>query len=337
MSIPAAGRLGCPGNHFAYDGSTVATIGNSELDIFPLTLGGNTFGWTADETASFEILDAFRAAGGNFVDSADSYSAFAPGNSGGESETVIGNWKASRGVGEEFLVATKVGHHPDFQGLSAATVAAAADASLKRLQSDHIDLYYAHSDDPGTPLEDTAAAFDALVRAGKVRYIGLSNYSPERVAEWLAVAEANGYAAPVALQPHYNLVHRTEYESGYAALVAEHELGVLPYYALASGFLTGKYRSQDDFTDRIRDRMATRYFGKAGLAVVDALAGIATAHAVEISTVALAWLLRRPGIVAPIASVSRIEQLPALLDSTRLTLTDLESDRLTSLSNAVGA
>lgn len=313
----------------------MATIGNSELDIFPLTLGGNTFGWTADEPTSFEILDAFRAAGGNFVDSADSYSAFAPGNSGGESETVIGAWKASRGIGDEVLLATKVGHHPDYRGLSAATIAAACDASLKRLRADHIDLYYAHSDDPDTPLEETVDAFDALVRAGKVRYVGLSNYTPERVSQWIELAEHNGRAVPVALQPHYNLVHRDEYESGFADLVDEHELGVLPYYALASGFLTGKFRSRDEFTDRIRDRMAARYFSDAGLAVVDALAEIATAHAVEISTVALAWLRGRPGVVAPIASVSRIEQLPALLDSTRLELTELECARLDSLSERV--
>ncbi|MEE2034825.1 aldo/keto reductase [Rhodococcus chondri] len=315
----------------------MATIGNSELDIFPIALGGNTFGWTADEATSFEILDAFRAAGGNFIDSADSYSAFAPGNSGGESETILGNWADARGVRDEVTIATKVGHHPRYQGLSPANVKAAADASLKRLQSDHIDLYYAHSDDPATPLVDTVAAFDELVRDGKVRYVGLSNFAPARVAEWLEVAAANGFAAPVSLQPHYNLVHRVEYENAYAPLALEHSLGVLPYYALAAGFLTGKYRSQDDLTGRIRERMAMRYFTGAGLAVVDALSEIATAHAVEISTVALAWLSARPGVVAPLASVSRIEQLPALLDATRLVLTDLEYERLTSLSNAIEA
>ena len=323
--------------HHADDGSPVATIGNSELDIYPLVLGGNTLGWTADETTSFEILDAFMAAGGNFVDTADSYSAFAPGNSGGESETILGNWKAARGIGSEMMVATKVAHHPDFRGLAPENVAAAADASLKRLQSDHIDLYFAHSDDPETPLHETVAAFDALVRSGKVRYVGLSNYSPARVAEWLAIADEGGYARPVSLQPHYNLVHRTEYEQAYAPLVAEHDLGVLPYYGLAAGFLTGKYRTSEDLEAGIRGQMASQYFSEAGLAVIDALAEIATAHAVEISTVALSWLSQRPGIVAPIASASRIEQLPALLDSTRLVLTDLEADRLTSLSNAVEA
>lgn len=315
----------------------MTTIGNSRLDIFPFALGGNTFGWTADERASFEILDAFRASGGNLVDTADSYSAFAPGNSGGESETILGNWAASRGNRDEVMIATKVGHHPEFPGLAPANIRAAVDASLKRLQSDHIDLYYAHSDDPETPLAEIVAAFDELVRDGKVRYVGLSNFSPARVTEWLEIAEEHGFDAPVSLQPHYNLVHRAEYENGYAPIALEHDLGVLPYYSLAAGFLTGKYRSQDDFTDRIRERMATRYFTDAGLAVVDALAEIATAHAVEISTVALAWLLTRPGVVAPLASVSRIEQLPALLDATRLTLTDLERDRLTALSDAVGA
>ncbi|NLU61263.1 aldo/keto reductase [Rhodococcus sp. HNM0563] len=315
----------------------MATIGNSDLEIFPLALGGNTLGWTADEATSFEILDAFMAAGGNFVDSADSYSAFAPGNSGGESETIIGNWKAARGIGNEVLVATKVGQHPEFAGLAPQNVAAAADASLKRLQSDHIDLYYAHADDPETPLEETIEAFDALVRSGKVRYIGLSNYSPSRIAEWLAIADDGGFARPVSLQPHYNLVHRAEYEREYAPLVAEHNLGVLPYFALASGFLTGKYRTAADLDSGIRARMASQYFSASGLAVIDALAEIATVHAVEIPTVALMWLSKRPGIVAPIASASRIEQLPAMLDSTRLVLTDLEFDRLTSLSNAVDA
>lgn len=315
----------------------MATIGNSELDIYPLALGGNTLGWTADETTSFEILDAFMAAGGNFVDTADSYSAFAPGNSGGESETILGNWKAARGIGSEMMVATKVAHHPEFTGLAPENVAAAADASLKRLQSDHIDLYFAHSDDPETPLAETVAAFDALVRSGKVRYVGLSNYSPARIAEWLAIADEGGYARPVSLQPHYNLVHRAEYEQGYAPLVAEHNLGVLPYYGLAAGFLTGKYRTSEDLEAGIRGRMASQYFSEGGLAVIDALAEIATVHAVEIPTVALAWLSQRPGIAAPIASASRIEQLPALLDSTRLVLTDLEADRLTSLSNAVEA
>lgn len=273
--------------HHADDGSAVATIGNSELDIHPLALGGNTLGWTADATTSFEILDAFMAAGGNFVDTADSYSAFVPGNSGGESETILGNWKAARGIGSEMMVATKVAHHPDFRGLAPENVAAAADASLKRLQSDHIDLYFAHSDDPETPLDETVAAFDALVRSGKVRYVGLSNYSPARVAEWLAIADEVGYARPVSLQPHYNLVHRAEYEQEYAPLVAEHDLGVLPYYGLAAGFLTGKYRTSEDLDAGVRGRMASQYFSEAGLAVIDALAEIATAHAVEIPTVAL--------------------------------------------------
>ncbi len=315
----------------------MTTIGTSDLDIFPLALGGNTFGWTADEATSFAILDAFRAAGGNFVDTADSYSAFAPGNSGGESETILGNWKASRGIGDEVMVATKVGHHPEFPGLSATNVAAAADASLKRLQADRIDLYYAHSDDPTVPLEETVAAFDALVGAGKVRHVGLSNFTPARVAEWCTIADVHGFAAPVALQPHYNLVHRTEYETGHAPVAAAHGLGVLPYYSLAAGFLTGKYRTAEDIRGKARERMASKYFSAAGLDVVDALATIATAHAVETSTVALAWLLHAPGVVAPITSVSRIEQLPALLDATRLKLTDLELVRLTSLSDRVGA
>ena len=229
-----------------------------------------------------------------------------------------------------------MGHHPEFTGLSPQNVAAAADASLKRLQSDHIDLYFAHSDDPELrstrpPQPSTRSS----QREGPLhRPVELLPRTRCRVA---GDRGRDGFARPVSLQPHYNLVHRAEYERGYAPLVAEHNLGVLPYYGLAAGFLTGKYRTFADFEAGIRGRMASQYFSDSGLAVVDALAELATIHAVEIPTVALGWLLHRPGVVAPIASVSRIEQLPALLDSTRLVLSDLETDRLTSLSNTIDA
>ena len=180
----------------------MAIIGNTDLDIFRLSLGGNPFGWTADEKTSFEILDSFAEAGANFIDTSDSYTASAPGNSGGESETIIGKWITDRGLQNDIVVATKVGSHPDFKGLKADNIAAAAEASLQRLQTDCIDLYYAHFDDPQTPLEETLEAFNALVVAGKVRYLGISNYSPDRVREWLRITEENGYAAPIALQPH---------------------------------------------------------------------------------------------------------------------------------------
>ena len=311
-------------------------IGHSDLDVFPLALGANTFGWTSDEAASHDIIDAFLGAGGSLIDTADSYSAFAPGNSGGESETVIGNWFARTGRRDDVVLATKVSRHPDFLGLSASNIAAAADASLARLQSDHIDLYYAHFDDENTPLEETVAAFDALVKAGKVRYVGISNYSPDRAQAWLDIADREGFDKPVALQPHYNLVHRQSYEPALQELATEHHLGVFPYFALASGFLTGKYRTKDDLGDSMRGKMASGYLSDSGLAVVDALAEIADAHDTAIPTVALAWLLTRPGIVAPIASASRIGQLPSLTEAPGLSLTDDEVARLTKASNAVG-
>lgn len=315
----------------------MVAIGRSDLDIFPLALGGNTFGWTADENASFEILDAFTAGGGNFVDTADSYSAFAPGNSGGESETVIGNWTAARGNREDVVIATKVSQHPDYKGLAPSNITAAAEASLKRLQTDHIDVYYAHFDDESTPLVESLAAFDRLVRDGKVRYVAISNYAPDRVREWLTIASENDFAAPIALQPHYNLVTRREYEAGYASLATDNNLGVFPYFALAAGFLTGKYRTRDDLAGQPREKLASGYFTDEGLAVVDALDQIAQAHDAQISTVALAWLLAQPSVTAPIASASKISQLQALLDAPRLTLSADEVALLTDTSAAVNA
>ena len=216
-------------------------IGNSSLDVFPLALGGNVFGWTADRDASFAILDAFPAGGGDFVDTADSYSAWVPGNSGGDSERIIGEWLASRRP-EGVVVATKVSQHPEFKGLSAKNVRAAAEASLKRLGVETIDLYYAHFDDASVPLEETVAAFGDLVTDGLVRYTAVSNYSAARIREWVGLAEAAGGALPVAIQPHYNLVHR-DVEQDIVPVAEEFGLSLVPYYSLASGFLTGKYRS----------------------------------------------------------------------------------------------
>ena len=316
----------------------MATIGSSDLEVFPLMLGANTFGWTSDESESHAVLDAFVDGGGNAIDTADSYSAFAPGNHGGESETVIGSWLAARGRRDDVVIATKVSQHPDFLGLAPDTIRAAADASLQRLQTDHIDLYYAHYDRPDddTPLVDSLAAFDELIRSGKVRHVGISNFSPERIEEWVATADREGFAAPIALQPHYNLVHRRSYEPQLRDLAIEHDLGVFPYFALASGFLTGKYRTREDLADTPREKLTEGYVTDAGLEVVSALDEIAESHKASIATVALAWLLTRPGIVAPIASVSRLDQLPSLLASTSLRLSDDEVDRLTALSDAVG-
>lgn len=313
-------------------------LGGSDLEVFPLALGANTFGWTSDEPTSHAVLDAFLAAGGNFVDTADSYSAFADGNSGGESETILGRWFATRpGAREQVVLGTKVSRHPQFRGLAPETVALAANASLTRLGTDHLDLYSAHYDDPDTPLVETLAAFQALVDAGKVRHVGISNYSPARVAEWVRTARENGFDAPVALQPHYNLVTRTEFERDYAPLAREHDLGVTPYFALAAGFLTGKYRTVADLPGSTRGRMAAGYASPEGLAVVDVLAEVAAAHEAEIATVALAWLLAQPTVVAPIASARVVDQLGALTAAPALALTDAELARLTEASDAVPA
>jgi aryl-alcohol dehydrogenase-like predicted oxidoreductase len=313
----------------------VVAIGNSNLDIFPLALGGNTFGWTSDEKASFEILDAFTAGEGNFIDTADSYSAFADGNSGGESETIIGKWTAARGNRDDVVIATKVSQHPEFKGLAPKNIAAAAEASLKRLQSDHIDVYYAHYDDENTPLVESLAAFDQLVKDGKVRYVAISNYSADRIREWVSLADEHDFAKPIALQPHYNLVTRSEYETELAPLATDNNLGVFPYFSLAAGFLTGKYRTREDLEGQAREQLATGYFSEKGLDVVTALDEIADAHDAEISTVALAWLLAQPTVTAPIASASKISQLPALLDAPRLSLASDEIARLTEVSGRI--
>lgn len=308
------------------------SIGTSDLRIHPLALGGNPFGWTADRTASEQVLDTFVAGGGNFVDTADGYSHWAPGNQGGESETLIGEWMAGRRNRDAMVIATKVSTHPQFKGLSARNVAAAAEASLKRLRTDRIDLYYAHFDDETVPLEETVGAFDALVRAGKVRFVGISNYAPARIEEWFRIARANGFALPVALQPQYNLVARGVYEKTLAPLAERHRLGVFPYYSLASGFLTGKYRSPADAEGTPRGGGVKKYLAPEGLRVLEALDAVAAAHRASATTVALAWLLAKPTITAPLASVSRASQLPDLLAAPGLRLTGDEVARLDEAS-----
>ncbi|KAA9163578.1 aldo/keto reductase [Amycolatopsis acidicola] len=307
-------------------------LGRTGIDVFPLVLGGNTFGWTSDEASSHRILDAFAAGGGNFIDTADSYSYFAPGNSGGESETVIGSWLAARKNRDSVVIGTKVSNHPEFKGLSAGTIAAAADASLKRLGTDYIDVYYAHNDDPDTPLAETAAAFADLHKAGKIRAVAASNYTAERLTEWLDIARREGFEPPTVLQPHYNLVNRQPYERELAPVAADAGLAVVPYFALASGFLTGKYRRKEDFGEEIRQRLATQYFSEPALAVLDVLEEVAGNHGVEMSTVALAWLRSRLGVVGPIASARTLEQLPALLASATLVLSVDETDALDEAS-----
>ena len=297
----------------------MARIGNSDLDVFPLNLGGNVFGWTADEPTSFEILDAFVAAGGNFIDTADAYSRWVPGHVGGESETIMGRWIERRGRRDDLVIATKVGKKPDLLGLAPATIRTACDGSLARLKTDYIDLYYCHADDPDVPLEDTLGAMAELIQAGKVRYIAASNYTVDRLADALAISDAHGWPRFVALQPHYNLVVRDEYEGPLQSLCAEQDISCLPYYSLASGFLTGKYRDPDHVPGD-RAVKATAYQHEKGTRILDAMEIVATRHGVALAAIAIAWLNHQPTVVAPIASASRPDQLPALLAGATLSL-----------------
>lgn len=307
-------------------------LGSSGLQVFPLCLGGNVFGWTSDEAASFAVLDAYAAAGGNFVDTADTYSSWVPGHEGGESETVLGDWIASRGNRADVVVATKVGSHPRYKGLRAATIKGAAEESLRRLRTDYIDLYYTHFDDPDVPVEEIVTALDELVREGKVRAVAASNLTSERLAASLAFSDSEGLARYVALQPRYNLVSRDTYEGGLQDLAAEHGLSAVPYSALASGFLTGKYRPGTT-VDSARAAGASKHLEtERGLGVLAALDRVAGARGVETGTVALAWLASRPTVVAPLASARTVGQLPSLLAAVGLELTTEELAELTAAS-----
>jgi aryl-alcohol dehydrogenase-like predicted oxidoreductase len=311
----------------------MARIATTDLDVFPLCLGGNVFGWTADEAQSFAVLDAYAGASGNFVDTADSYSFWVPGHTGGESETIIGRWMASRGKRDDMVIATKVGMSPGLEGLAAKTVRDAAEASLARLGTDRIDLYYAHRDDPDTPVEETLAAFDDLVRAGKVRYVAASNFGAARLAEALAVSDREGLTRYVALQPHYNLVERDDYEGELSDLCAREQLSCVPYFALAKGFLTGKYRP-GAAVDSVRADSARAYLDERGVRILDALDRVAAARETTVAAAALAWLLAQPTVLAPIASARTLEQLAELLPVADLTLT---ADEVAALDTAAGA
>ncbi|MGI5394091.1 aldo/keto reductase [Streptomyces sp. CA-251251] len=308
--------------------TSLRKLGSSDLEVFPLALGGNVFGWTADQDTSFAVLDAYTAAGGNFVDTADSYSAWADGNSGGESETIVGKWLASRGNRGDVVLATKVSQHPEYPGLSAANIKAAADASLRRLGTDHIDLYYTHFDKPEVPVEEIVGALDELVRAGKVRHIAASNISAERLAASLEFSDREGLARYVALQPHYNLVSRETYEGGLRDLAERAGLAAVPYYSLASGFLTGKYRAGTAVDSPRAGGAAKHLETERGRRVLAALDEIAEAHDAPVATVALAWLAAQPTVAAPIASARTVEQLPALVGVAQLSLTPDEVARL---------
>jgi aryl-alcohol dehydrogenase-like predicted oxidoreductase len=297
-------------------------LGNSGLEVSVLALGGNVFGWTADEARSFRVLDGFAASGGNLIDTADMYSTWVPGNRGGESETILGKWMKARRNREDIVLATKVGKEmgPGKKGLSRAYVLRAVEESLRRLQTDRIDLYQAHEDDPGTPLEETMEAFALLIRQGKVRAVGASNYGAVRFSEALAVGERRGGPRYQSLQPCYNLFDRSEYETSLESLCREKGLGVIPYYSLASGFLTGKYRSEGDLSKSVRGETVRKYLNERGFRILDALDEAARRHASTPARISLAWLIARPGITAPIASATTTEQLDDLLAATRLEL-----------------
>ncbi|WP_181797836.1 aldo/keto reductase [Streptomyces sp. WELS2] len=312
--------------------TSLRKLGSSDLEVFPLALGGNVFGWTADEQTSFAVLDAYTAAGGNFIDTADVYSAWVEGNKGGESETILGAWLKARGNRSDVIIATKVSQHPEFQGLSAANIKAAADASLRRLGTDYIDLYYTHFDQPEVPVEEIIGALDDLVKAGKVRHIAASNIGAERLRASLEFSDREGLARYVAVQPHYNLVSRDSYEGPLQELAAAEGLSAIPYFALASGFLTGKYRPGAKVDSARVDRVQDYVGSERGQKVLAALDEVAAAHEAPVATVALAWLAAQPTVTAPLASARTPEQLPALLGVAELKLTDAELAKLTEAS-----
>lgn len=315
---------------------TLRRLGRSELLVSPLCFGGAVFGWTVDEPSAFRLLDRLVDAGINFIDTADVYSTWVPGNRGGESETIIGRWLKSRGRRDAVVIATKVGSEmgPGKQGLSAAYIREAVEASLRRLQTDHVDLYQSHWDDPGTPFEETLGAYDALIRAGKVRAAGASNLTAERFAEALKVSADAGLPRYESLQPLYNLYDRDAFEGPLQTVCADNDVGVIPYYALASGFLTGKYRSPADLGKSARGGHVASYLNPRGLRILAALDAVAAEHGVAPAPVALAWLIARPGVTAPIASATSPEQLEDLIAAVTL---DLGADAIARLEAASAA
>jgi aryl-alcohol dehydrogenase-like predicted oxidoreductase len=303
-------------------------IGKSGIHVAPLCLGGNVFGWTIDEKRSFEVLDAFVSEGFNFIDTADIYATWA--GKGGESETVIGRWMKARKKRSSVVIATKVGKEmgPGMSGLSRKYIRKAVEASLKRLQTDYIDLYQSHTDDTATPLEETMRAFGDLIREGKVKAAGASNYSAERLLEALRVSEKAGVQRYECLQPHYNLCERPLFESALEKVCIENKLGVIPYYSLASGFLTGKYRRKDDASKSVRGGGAIRYLNDRGNRILDALDDIARSHHATPAAVSLAWLIARPSVTAPIASATSVSQVSEIARAASLQLTKEEVARL---------
>lgn len=295
-------------------------LGRSGITISPMVLGGNVFGWTIDEKTSFKVLDAYVDGGLECIDTADVYSAWAHGGTGGQSETIIGNWLKKSGKRDKVIIATKVGKPmgEGKKGLSKKYILQAVEDSLKRLQTDYIDLYQSHDDDKETPLTETLETYTELIKQGKVRAIGASNYTGDRLEQALEISNTSGLAAYQTLQPEYNLYDRQDFETGLLSVCQTYEVGVIPYYSLASGFLTGKYRSEADLKKSVRGQGVKKYLDKRGLAILDALDEAATTYKTTPASVALAWLIASPGITAPIASATSEEQLKSIIHATQL-------------------
>ena len=309
-------------------------LGNSDLYVEPLTFGGNVFGWTIDEKKSFEILDAFVGKGFNFIDTADVYSRWAPGNAGGESETIIGNWMKTRNNRSKVLIATKVGSDMG-QGKTIAKkyIVKAVENSLKRLQTDYIDLYQTHWDDDVTPVEETLEAYAQLVKEGKVRWIGASNLSPKRLKDSLEASVKNGYPKYQTFQPHYNLMERKLFEKELEPICLDNHLGVINYWSLAAGFLSGKYRSEADLNKSVRGAGVKEYLNEKGFAVLHALDEVAAEYHSTPASIAIAWLIARPSVTAPIASATSIEQLNSLVQATKIELSKNAIEKLNKASD----
>jgi aryl-alcohol dehydrogenase-like predicted oxidoreductase len=314
-------------------------LGKSELHVPVICLGGNVFGWTVSEADSFRQLDAALEAGLNFIDTADVYSRWAPGHQGGESEAILGKWLATGDKRSNVILATKLGIDmgDGKKGLKAAYIHQAVEDSLRRLQTDYIDLYQAHKDDVETPLEETLSAFDKLVQQGKVLHIGASNYSGARLAKALKVSKDNGLVSFVSLQPHYNLVEREQFETDLLPVVQEHGLGVIPYYSLAAGFLTGKYRTKEDAEGKVRAVTVKKYLNDWGFQVVKVLDEVAKEHHSTPARVALAWLMVQPGVTAPIASATSEKHLADLIEAAKLKLDHASIQKLTAVSTPATA
>lgn len=312
-------------------------LGQSSLMVPPITFGCNVFGWTADEATSFRLLDAWLDAGFNFLDTADVYSRWHPGNSGGESETIIGRWMKARGNRDKIILATKLGMEmgPGKKGLSRAYMQTAVEDSLRRLQTDYIDLYQSHRDDPDTPIEETLSAYADLIKAGKVREIGASNFTAERLAESLKISSEQHLPRYQSIQPQYSLVERTEFEGALEDLCLKEKIGVIGYYSLASGFLTGKYRSKADAEGKARGARVEKYLNEHGFGIIAALSEVAAAHNARPGQIAIAWLIARPSVTAPIVSATTVEQVAELAGAAAITLTPAEIARIDAASKPV--